>query len=86
MYIDARQEKFQLGDAKQVIYIIKQVAEDHVKQRIYDCIGLHTLKIEVIPASEKVIVTYYENIISPSFMDYQFQLKKLDFKRVESLI
>lgn len=81
MYIDARNEKFLLKDTKQVTYIISGVNEDHIKEKIFDAIGFHTIKIEIVPSKEKVIVTYYENIISPSFMDYKFNLKGLVFKR-----
>ena len=84
IYIDARHENFQLGNVKQVTYIIKEVDQEHIKTRIYDAIGPHSLKIEILPNSEKLIVTYYENITSPTYLDYQFHLKGLVFKRIES--
>jgi len=81
MYIDARHEKFQLGSAKQVIYAIEGVNEENVKERILSSIGLHSLKIEIVPKTEKVIITYYENLISPSYIDYIFQLQGFSFIR-----
>ncbi|SDK54586.1 hypothetical protein [Natronincola ferrireducens] len=81
MYIDARHEKFQLGNAKQVTYVIEEIDEDSTKQKIYEAIGPYTLKIEVVPNNKKVMITYYESIISPTYMDYQLQLKNLVFKR-----
>ena len=81
MYIDARHEKFHLGNAKQVIFKIKGAKEDHIKQKIFEAIGMNTLRIEVIPENEKVTVTYYENIISPTYMDYRLNLKGLEFNR-----
>lgn len=83
MYIDARNEKFQRGDAKEATYIIKDANEAYMKERIYKAVGLHSLKIEVVAAKEKVIITYYENIISPTFIDYLFRLKGIDFTREE---
>lgn len=83
MYIDAKNEQFQLKGTKEVCYLIKGVDEDIIKQRIYDSVGIHTLRIEIIPSSEKVIITYNENFISPTFMDYRFNLKGLSFEREE---
>jgi len=81
IYIDARNEKLNHENARQVCYIINGASDDHIKQKIYECIGLNTLRIEVVPASEKVIITYYEYLITPTYMDYKFQLKGIEFKR-----
>lgn len=81
MYIDARNEKFQLGNVQQIIYVIDSADEDPIKRKIYDAVGPYVLKIEVVPANKKVIISYYEKKISPSFMEYRFEIKGLIFKR-----
>lgn len=81
MYIDARNEKLNHGDAKQVCYFIKGADEDEIKKKIYESIGFNVLKIEVVPANEKVIITYHEHLITPTYIDYRFRLRGLDFKR-----
>lgn len=81
MYIDARQEKFSIGDAKKVTYSIKGVNDDIIKEKITTAVGLHAIKIEVIPSTEKVNITYFKNVITPTFIDYLFQLKGIEFTR-----
>ena len=84
MYIDARHEKFERGDVKKATYEIQNIEDHGIKTRLYDAIGQNVLRIEVIPKNEKVIISYHENMITPSFMEYKFQIKKLKYKRVES--
>lgn len=84
MYIDARHEKLQFGGSKKAVYIINGANENDIKKKIFDAIGPYVLRIEIIPENEKVIITYLEHLISPSFMDYRFQLKELIFRREET--
>ncbi|KAB3537323.1 hypothetical protein F8154_03260 [Alkaliphilus pronyensis] len=83
MYIDARNEKIHMNETKQIAYKINGADGDEIKQKIFDSVGLHSIKIEIIPKTEKVIITYNENYISPSYMEYKFNHKGLTFKRVE---
>ncbi len=81
MYIDARGESFNKGNIKQVTYIVKGIETEQSKKILFEAIGYLVQRIEVVPGTEKVIVTYHENIISPTFIDYRLQLKGLEFRR-----
>lgn len=69
------------GSVKQVCYFIKGANSDEIKKNIFESIGFNVLKIEIVPDSEKVILTYYEHLITPTYIDYRFHLKGLDFRR-----
>lgn len=82
IYIDTRHEKYNKGGLKRITYLIKDIEKEQVKQKLFEAIGLIVQSIEVIPNSEKVFISYHENRISPTFIDYKLQLKGLDFKKV----
>lgn len=79
VWIDARKEKVQNSEVKELTYEIKNLDDQNVLQLIYQSIGYYVLSLAIY--DDKLLVTYDTGRISPSFIDFLLKQKGINFKR-----
>jgi phage-related protein len=82
IWIDAHNEKFNEGELKSIIYEINNLEQEDVKIKLFEAVGMLVYEIRVISEKEgKIEIAFYENLISPTFIDYRLRLRGLKFSR-----
>lgn len=80
IWIDARKEKLQNKDIKEIIYFIDDLHHEEVLKQVFQVIGYYVLNLAIVKGN-CLQVTYDANRITPSFIDYLLSKNAIPFKR-----